>query len=208
MSKILPIVLLPFGLLFSMSRFALAGDDPYLQYVRRAPEFRPVAQDPAVMIGRWDTWIYMPWRHQWTIGTGDEGGRFCRDYGFNGGFTDHGEGPLEWLQKWQLRFYNDHTASKGYLYLRGANRQGNFQKHQRDPRAIRCGTDGLQPIDDAMLQRLGKIIPVEIEFPADVAGVVDKRSARSLGSGRRFSFSLHTTQAVFFSFRGEPPSPE
>ena len=67
--------------------------------------------------GRWDTWLYMPWRYRWTIGTGEEGGRFCRDYGINGGFTDHGEGPLDWLDRWNLRFYNDHTAGKGDLYL-------------------------------------------------------------------------------------------
>lgn len=177
MSRISAVVLVFIALLFSASRSVLAGDDPYLRYVREAPEFRPVAQDPAVMIGRWDTWIYMPWRHQWTIGTDDEGGRFCRDYGINGGFTDHGEGPLDWLQKWRLRFYNDHTAGKGYLYLRGANRQGDFQKYQRDPRAIRCGTDGPQPIDDAMLQRLSKIIAQNVnrlkQSPMRVAYALD-----------------------------------
>src|SRR4029079_7189697 len=67
----------------------------YVDYLRRAPEFQPVKQDPAV--GRWDTWLYMPWRYRWTIGTGEEGGRFCQRYGINGGFTDHGEGPFAWL---------------------------------------------------------------------------------------------------------------
>ena len=62
----------------------------------------------------------MPWRYRWTIDTGEEGGRFCREYGFKGGFTDHGQGPFEWFNKWNLRFYNDHTAAKGYLHLRGA----------------------------------------------------------------------------------------
>lgn len=72
-------------------------DDAYRRYIMNAPEFRPVRQDQAFLIGRWDTWIYMPWRYQWTIGTNEAGGRFCRDFGFNGGFTDHGEGPLDWL---------------------------------------------------------------------------------------------------------------
>ena len=72
-------------------------EDPYRRYILTAPEFRPVRQDPAFLIGRWNTWIYMPWRYQWTIGTNEAGGRFCRDFGFNGGFTDHGEGPLDWL---------------------------------------------------------------------------------------------------------------
>ncbi|HEV7226434.1 MAG TPA: hypothetical protein VGN42_27260, partial [Pirellulales bacterium] len=69
--------------------------DPYLDYISTAPEFQPVRQDRELLLGRWNTWLYMPWRYQWTIGTGDEGGRFCRDYGFLGGFTDHGDGPFE-----------------------------------------------------------------------------------------------------------------
>ena len=89
----------------------------------------------------------MPWRYQWTIGTGDAGGQFCRDFGFNGGFTDHGEGPLDWLARWNLRFYNDHTAGKGDLHLHGAEKKANFQPDQRNPRVIRHGTDGPRPID-------------------------------------------------------------
>jgi len=134
------------------------SEDPYLNYIKTAPEFRPVPQDPDVMIGRWDTWLYMPWRYRWTIGTGDEGGRFCRQYGFNGGFTDHGRGPFEWLEKWNLRFYNDHTAAKGYLHLRGAGSKRNFAKYQRDARAIRSGTDGRQPLDKALLEKLKAIV--------------------------------------------------
>jgi hypothetical protein len=128
--------------------------DPYRDYILSAPEFKPVRQDPAFLIGRWNTWIYMPWRYQWTIGTGDEGGRFCREYGFNGGFTDHGQGPLEWLNRWNLRFYNDHTAGKGDLYLHGSENSRNFQGNQRDPRAIRHGTDGPRPIDAALRRKL------------------------------------------------------
>ncbi len=128
--------------------------DPYLRYVNTAPEFQPVRQDPAFLIGRWNTWIYMPWRYQWTIGTDDAGGRFCREFGFNGGFTDHGEGPLDWLKRWNLRFYNDHTAGKGDLYLHGANSKANFLPDQRNPRVIRHGTDGPRPIDAKLKRRL------------------------------------------------------
>jgi hypothetical protein len=78
------------------------AEHPYLTYVKNAPEFKPVRQDRELLVGRWDTWIYMPWRFQWTVGAGDEGGEFCCDYGFNGGFTDHGGGPFEWLNKWNL----------------------------------------------------------------------------------------------------------
>ncbi len=135
-----------------------AMEDPYLAYIRTAPEFQPVRQDREFLIGRWDTWIYMPWRFRWTIGTGEAGGRFCRDYGFNGGFTDHGDGPFEWLERWNLRFYNDHTAGKGYLYLRGANRKANFKAFQTDPRAIRTGADGPQPLDEALYRKLRAMI--------------------------------------------------
>ena len=137
---------------------AAGAGDPYLAYVRSAPEFQRVRQDPEMLTARWDTWLYMPWRYQWHVGTGEKGGRFCQDYGFNGGFTDHGRGPLEWLERYKLRFYNDHTAGKGYLYLRGANRKGNFKKYQRNPRAIRSGINGPQPIDAAMLARLQRLV--------------------------------------------------
>jgi len=137
---------------------AEAASDPYLKYVREAPEFQPVRLDPKVLLGRWDTWLYMPWRFQWSIGTGDAGGEFCRSFGINGGFTDHGEGPLDWLEKWRLRFYNDHTAGKGDLYLHRPNDSQPFLKYQRDARSLRSGSDGPRLIDDAMLKKLEQLI--------------------------------------------------
>ncbi|HUT32910.1 MAG TPA: beta-galactosidase trimerization domain-containing protein [Planctomycetota bacterium] len=133
----------------------LAAEDPYLAYVKSAPEFKPVRHDPKMLIGRWDTWIYMPWRYQWHIGTGDEGGQFSKDYGFNGGFADHGDtSVLPWLEKWHLLFYNDHTAAKGYLYLNRAN----WKPIQMDGKAIRFGANGPRPLDDAMLEKLKGIV--------------------------------------------------
>jgi hypothetical protein len=148
------------GTVFLLAAFGTLAraDDAYLEYVRSAPEFQPVKQDPQVLIGRWDTWLYMPWRYQWSIGTGDAGGQFCRDFGINGGFTDHGEGPLDWFAKWKLRFYNDHTAAKGFLFLRDANQSEKFAPFQRDPRAVRRGPDGPHPIDEALLAQLSDII--------------------------------------------------
>ncbi|MGH7162054.1 MAG: beta-galactosidase trimerization domain-containing protein [Planctomycetota bacterium] len=137
---------------------AAAQDDPYLAYVKGATEFRRVRQDPALVCARWDTWVYMPWRYQWTIGTNDESGRFCKEYGINGGFSDYGEGPLLWLERNDLRFYNDHTAGKGALYLRGANSKSNFRGAQRDPRRLRFGSDGPQLLDAATLARLQETI--------------------------------------------------
>jgi hypothetical protein len=143
---------------FSTHALAQEKDDAYLAYLKNAPEFKPVSHDPSFLVGRWDTWVYMPWRYQWTIGTGDAGGEFCKEYGFNGGFSDHGEGPLAWLDKWHLKFYNDHTAAKGYLHLRGAQEEANFKKYFNDPRAIRSGTDGPVPIDEALYKKLDGII--------------------------------------------------
>lgn len=131
-----------------------APADAYARYVETATEFQPVSRDPKTLARRWNTWLYMPWRYRWSIGTGDAGGRFCRDYGINGGFTDHGEGPLDWLARWGLQFYNDHTAGKGDLYLRGADQKTNFQVYQRDPRAIRQGAEGPRPLDSARLRQV------------------------------------------------------
>lgn len=104
----------------------------------------------------------MPWRYRWTIGTGDAGGQFCRDFSFNGGFTDHGEGPLDWLAQWNLRFYNDHTAGKGDLHLHGAEKKANFQPDQRDPRVIRHGTDGPRPIDARLTRQLRDLVAANV----------------------------------------------
>jgi hypothetical protein len=154
-----------------------AAGDPFFRYVNSAPEFKPVRQDPDFLIGRWNTWIYMPWRYQWTIGTGEAGGRFCRDFGFNGGFTDHGEGPLDWLKRWNLRFYNDHTAGKGDLHLRGSENKSNFRADQRDPLVIRHGTDGPRPIDAAFTRRLRDRVAANIngvrKSPLRVAYALD-----------------------------------
>ena len=122
------------------------SDRTYLDYLRQAPEFQSVKP---VSARRWDTWIYMPWRYRWTIGTGDEGGRFCRELGINGGMTDHGEGPLAWLERWNLRFYNDHTAGRGDLYLE----PGGLDARLRDPKAVRP-----RPLDPALAARLERTV--------------------------------------------------
>lgn len=110
------------------------SDAAYFDYVRQAPEFRRVRQGPVPAAGRWDTWLYMPWRYRWAIGTGEEGGWFCRLHGINGGVADHGRGPLDWFARWNLRFYGDHTAGKGELFLQPDRR---FDRMMRDPGAVR-----------------------------------------------------------------------
>ncbi len=145
---------------------AVAGD-PYEDYLARAPEFRSVAEVPA----RSPDWLYMPWRYEWPIGTGDEGGQFCRDHGIGGGFTDHGEGPLDWLTKWGLRFYNDHTAGKGTLYLREANASEKWKGVQRDASAIRP-----VPLDEGALE--------------GARGIVRKNLAEVSKSALRWAYAL------------------
>jgi hypothetical protein len=134
-----------------LAALAGAGDDPYLTYVRTAPEFQGV--DPVDEGNRWNTWIYMPWYYEWTIGHDDAAGRFCKEYGINGGFVDRGNGPIAWLERHDLHFYCDHTAGKGTLYLRGANRRSNWRGYQRDPRAVRP-----VPLDEATLKKTRQVI--------------------------------------------------
>jgi hypothetical protein len=137
-----------------------AEDDPYLTYVKTAPEFKPVRQDAGGWTNRWNTWIYMPWRFQWTIGTKDAGGQFCKDYGFNGGFTDHADtSVLPWLEKWNLLFYCDHLCGKGSVKVRVKK---SFEDDMRNPRSVRSGSDGSKPLDAAMVDRLKKMMDTRV----------------------------------------------
>ena len=67
--------------LLLIAGFSRAADDPYLRYIREAPEFQSVPQEAKLLSSRWNTWIYMPWRYQWSIGTEEAGGQFCADHG-------------------------------------------------------------------------------------------------------------------------------
>ncbi len=145
------------------------SDQTYLEYIRQAPELRPVLK---VAARRWNTWLYMPWRYRWTIGTEEAGGRFCRDFGINGGMTDHGEGPLAWLERWNLRFYNDHTAGKGDLYLE----PGGLDARLRDPAAIRP-----RPLDRALAGRLAATVAERVrqirQSPMRIAYALDDEAS-------------------------------
>lgn len=169
---------------------ARESGDSYLEYVRNAPEFKPVRQD-AELSRRWDTWIYMPWRYRWTIGTGEEGGRFAREHGINGGMTDHGQGPLEWLERWNLRFYNDHTAGKGALYLN----PGSLGQDLRNPRAVRP-----RPVDAALLDELGALVTKNIRHlkksPVRVAYALDDEISWS-SFVRPIPWRIHTDDAAY-----------
>ena len=163
------------GLAFGSSIPSLAAPpdpDPYSAYIIQAPEFQPVRLDSAAGPGRWDTWLYMPWRYRWAIGTGEAGGRFCQTYGIHGGVSDHGQGPLAWLTRWQLRFYNDHTAGKGDLHLDG----NDFTRLARDPRALRP-----RPLDGPLLAtlqgNLARTIPALRASPLRLAYALDDETS-------------------------------
>ncbi len=104
---------------------ALAADDPYERYVRTSKDFRPVARDKAWCIKAFPSWTIMPWTYQWTIGYTDASGRWSVEHGYNGAFIDRAAietsssktGRLDWINRFGLRFYNDHTAGKGDLHL-------------------------------------------------------------------------------------------
>jgi Beta-galactosidase trimerisation domain len=138
-----------------------AANDPYLAYLATAPEYRPVDLSPE-RLARWDAWLYMPWRYRWAIGTEEAGGKFAQQHGMRGGVSNQGRGPLDWLTRWGLRFYNDHTAGKGGLHLL---LPADFRRLQADPRAVRTGRDGPRPLDAALLAEL------EAEIDRNVARV-------------------------------------
>ena len=99
--------------------------DPYEHYVLTSKDFRAVKQDKAWCYAAFPSWTYMPWTYQWTIGYTTAAGRWSLAHGYNGAFVDHGDvslgrsptGRLDWINRFHLRFYTDHTASKGYLHL-------------------------------------------------------------------------------------------
>jgi hypothetical protein len=49
-------------------------------------------------------------------------------------------------------------------------------------------------------------IPIEVRLAGPVTGVMDERTGRPLPDGDRFQFEMDTTEAVFFSFQGPPPT--
>jgi len=130
-----------------------AQQDPYEAYVKTSKDFRPVKQDKAWCVKAWPSWTYMPWTYKWSIGYDDSAGAFCLAHGYNGAFLDHGQtkvagaDKLAWINKFKLRFYVDHTAGKGDLYLRG---RGSGKLPSAGVRTV--------PVNAAMATRLKKRI--------------------------------------------------
>lgn len=113
------LLLLPCSLLLlSPCVTTFADPDPYEIYLQQSEDFRRVKQDKDWALKAWPSWLYIPWYYQWTIGHKQGGGDFCHKMGYNGAFLDRGDTRnLAWIEANNLRFYMDHTADKGFLYL-------------------------------------------------------------------------------------------
>ncbi len=150
---------------------AAGADDPYESYVKTNRDFVRVKQDKEWAWKAWPGWTYMPWTHQWGIGYDDASGKWSLDHGYNGAFLDHGYtrvggvDKLAWINQHKLRFYNDHTAAKGYLYLKG---RGGGQLHGTGLRSV--------PIDAALVGKL--------------KGIVAQRVNALKGSPQRAAYAL------------------
>jgi hypothetical protein len=112
-------------LLLSINLCQGAEPDPYETYVKTSRDFQTVKQEKAWAYKRFPSWTLMPWTHQWNIGFTDESGRWSQKHGYNGAFIDRSDisssesktGRLDWINRFQLRFYADHIADKGLLHL-------------------------------------------------------------------------------------------
>ena len=114
------VTLVLFAFLVTLGLPPLIADDggAYEKYIKTSKDFEKVKQDKDWAYKAWPTWTYMPWYYKWTIGFNDAGGEFSKETGYNGAFTDHGHtDDLDWINKYKLRFYNDHTAAKGFLHI-------------------------------------------------------------------------------------------
>ena len=140
-------------LLGGLSVNLLAQDkkDNYENYVKTSKDFKAVKQDKEMLYKAWPTWIYMPWRYQWSIGYGEEADKFNKDFGYNGAFTDRGDASqLAWFNKNNLYFYMDHSAGKGDLYIQNSN-----QTKNKDAATIKNRSP---MIDDALVKKLQGVL--------------------------------------------------
>jgi hypothetical protein len=140
------------GLVFGLTHVSLGQDDPYERYVKTSRDFQPVNQEKGFLLKAYPSWGFMPWYYQWTVGHDDAAGQFCKETGINGAFTDRGNASyLPWINRYQLRFYNDHTAGKGDLHQ--------WDQFPKD-RANQIHGTGVRarPVNDVMKTKLKGII--------------------------------------------------
>jgi hypothetical protein len=134
---------------------AWAQEDAYEKYVKTSRDFKPVKQDKDWLYKQYPSWIYMPWTYQWTIGYTDASGAWSLETGYNGAFIDRGGtggGKLDWINKYKLRFYMDHTAAKGFLHLWDGS---NMKPHAN---AVHGNGARVKPVNAEMLKTLKGIM--------------------------------------------------
>ena len=133
--------------------------DAYAKYVRTSPDFRRVKQDKAWLWKAYPGWIYMPWTYQWNLGYTNASGKWSQAHGYNGAFLDGNggspdspPGKLDWINRFQLRFYVDHTAGKGSLHLWDGGKQ--------KPHLSELHGNGVRtvPLNDALKRKLCGLI--------------------------------------------------
>ncbi len=164
--------------------------DAYTRYVRTSKDFQRVKQEKVWCDKAFPGWIYMPWTYQWTIGNTDVSGRWSRSHGYNGAFLDGNggapdspPGKLDWINRFQLHFYMDHTAAKGYLHLwDGDKAQPHMQElHGNGVRTV--------PINSALGQKLRDIIRTNISQVKSSPF----RSAYALDDETSWGYFVHPT---------------
>lgn len=129
--------------------------DPYTHYVRTSLDFQQVKQDKAWAEKAFPGWLFMPWTYQWTIGYTEASGNWSVKHGYNGAFLDGNggqpdepPGKLDWINRFGLRFYLDHTAGKHDLHL--------WDGGQQKPHLAELHGNGVRtvPVNDALKQKL------------------------------------------------------
>ncbi|KKK48468.1 hypothetical protein LCGC14_3144810, partial [marine sediment metagenome] len=134
--------------------------DPYEIYVKTSKDFKRVKQDKEWALKAWPSWTYMPWTYKWGIGYTDASGEWSQDHGYNGAFLDHGYtsvrrvDKLAWINKYKLRFYNDHTAGKGDLLLKG---RGGGKLHNPGMRTRQINAGMVAKLEKLMTDRINKL---------------------------------------------------
>ena len=141
--------------------------DAYEHYIQTSEDFKPVKQDKAWCYQAFPGWTYMPWTYQWGIGYTETAGRWSIDHGYNGAFVDHGDiadgsspaGRLDWINRFQLLFYMDHTAGKHYLHLWDGNEvQPHLAAlHSAGTRVVPVNAAMFQTLQDLMRRHIGAV---------------------------------------------------
>jgi hypothetical protein len=132
----------------------VTSTDNYEEYIKKSKDFKRVKQDKDWCYKAFPSWTLMPWYYQWSIGFTEDSGKFCKEFGFNGSFTDAGNASyLAWINTWQLRFYMDHTAGKGDLYIKESSKL----------KAKEFGSQRPVLIDNTLGEKLKKVIKKNVQ---------------------------------------------